>query len=51
MNDSDFEQAKAREFQDWLDGIRETDSETIQTFDTWIDNVPTDPALSLRAIN
>ncbi|MBE0688795.1 MAG: peptidylprolyl isomerase, partial [Anaerolineae bacterium] len=48
MSDSDFEQSKARQFQDWLDGIHAEQSASIETFDTWIDNVPTDPPLSLR---
>ncbi|MCA9908824.1 MAG: peptidylprolyl isomerase, partial [Anaerolineae bacterium] len=51
MSDSDFEQAKARTFQDWLDGVRADESESIQIFDTWIDNVPTDPPLQLRALS
>ncbi len=50
MSDSDFEQAKARAFQDWLDGVRADESASIQIFDTWIDNVPTDPPLQLRAV-
>lgn len=51
MDQSDFEQAQARAFQDWLDGLRADESQTIQTFDTWIDNVPTDPPLGLRALS
>ena len=34
-------------FSTWLDGIRTENEANIQRFDTWVDNVPTDPPLQL----
>jgi peptidyl-prolyl cis-trans isomerase D len=47
LSADELEQAEERTFQDWLDGIREAQAANIQKFDTWIDNVPTDPPLQL----
>jgi parvulin-like peptidyl-prolyl isomerase len=47
MSDSEFEAAKTRTFLDWLENLREEQTASIQIFDTWIDNVPTDPPLQL----
>jgi hypothetical protein len=49
LSDDDYEQAKDRAFTDWLENLREEQSASIQTFDAWVENVPTDPALQIRA--
>lgn len=43
ITDSQFEQKKQTNFDDWLAGIRE--SADIQTFDIWQTRVPTEPVL------
>jgi peptidyl-prolyl cis-trans isomerase D len=49
LEDAAYEQAKLRTFENWLEDIRaqEETAGTIETFDVWVDNVPTSPPLSI----
>lgn len=49
MSDDEYAQAKERFLIDWIADTREQQAANIQTFDVWVDNVPTDPPLSLRS--
>jgi peptidyl-prolyl cis-trans isomerase D len=46
LSDSQYEQKKDTEFNDWLTAAKE--SATIETFETWKERVPTEPALQAQ---
>jgi parvulin-like peptidyl-prolyl isomerase len=43
QTDTEFEQSKNTAFDQYLTDLRAADTSNVQVFDTWADNVPSEP--------
>lgn len=49
VTDTQLNTAKDQEFKTWLDNLRKEDADSIQIYDIWADNIPSEPAFSLNS--